>query len=315
MRVLSLSCTLHPVQLVHIQIDALYVHRIGQQLGYTRKFLSPSSVRVQIPGGFPYEAFDGAARIRPWSVLHLIDSARVYFCIPTIDDTDRSFIDFHLLCQNNLPFIVSLKLEIAPALYDVSIPKAPIIVDTYLSNIGNSSLVLAHNVMHPDIAQPLAKCWIQNVFVSKTTRQPENIPQEYKETYGQLCEDGKPLIIKPLLKPANRDLISTVDMRVYGSDTDPNLHTNYINYLRYCLNGLAAIAHRELSANKPPHDLNHYVKSASMLYQKESLVGDELIVDVWKDGGNSHALNFEILKQDSRLFQSKIELHTDDICM
>ncbi|XP_067658825.1 uncharacterized protein [Haliotis asinina] len=286
---------------------------IGRQLGYTRQFLSPSSVRVWIPGGFPYEAFDGAARVRPWSVLHLIDSARVYFCIPTIDDPSRSFVDFHLLCQNNLPFIVSLKLEIAPSLYDVSTPKAPLVVDSYLSNIGNSTMVLVHSVMHPEIPEPLARCWIQNVFVSKTTRLPEKLPQEYKETYDKLCVDGEPLIVKPLLKPANRDVISSFDMRVYGSETDPNLHTNYINYLRYCLNGLAAISHRD-QQNKMTESFTHYVKSASMLYQKESLMGDNLTVDVWKDEENSDALNFEIMKQDSRLFQSKIELRSSDIC-
>lgn len=43
----------------------LFLFRIAQQIGHdvTKEFLAPHKVRLTLPGGFPYEAFDATGNV------------------------------------------------------------------------------------------------------------------------------------------------------------------------------------------------------------------------------------------------------------
>ncbi|XP_069121911.1 uncharacterized protein [Argopecten irradians] len=269
--------------------------RIARQLNYQREFLSPSTIRVTIPGGLPYQAFEPkGAKVAPVSLLQLFESVRAFslWPIPTAERPESSFADFKELLLENFFFIVTVKLTVERQLYDESMPKFPLSITMKLDHIGRSSFLLTSTLAHTQ-DNPYAVCKVQSVLVDPATRKSTSFPDWWRKKYGQdPAVDGTPLKMKTLPE-INSSVYSRNDVIVTPGECDAYLHTNWASYARYCTDACSfGVLHKKYK-NITDKTLENGVRELEMALIKESLAGDSLNVVSWE---NEDDLNFRVLK-------------------
>ncbi|XP_046572770.1 uncharacterized protein LOC124280822 isoform X2 [Haliotis rubra] len=277
--------------------------RIIKQLGYERILLAPNSGRVIIPG-LPYSAFDAQSFPKPWYVMNLMDSTHI--CLIEAAHGRDSLLGLHELCRKYLSFSSTAQMDFHDKLYNESVVKAPLCLDTHISDVGNSSYVMETEMKAAEI--PLARYRSQLVLVDTTSRKPIKIPQQWKDTYGHLYEGGQPMRFHALEKPCDQSRVIKVSVgEVPNSDTDGNGHLNFSNYLKYCCDGLVKREKRQTNSSLPIRPL--LLKSASMWYRKECNDGDDLELEIWEHEKQMDSLCVDMLRNGDSVFQCKMELY------
>ncbi|XP_067660891.1 uncharacterized protein [Haliotis asinina] len=277
--------------------------RIAKQLGYERILLAPNSGRVIVPG-LPYSAFDAQSFPKPWSVMNLMDSTQT--CLVEATDGENSLLGFQELFRKYLGFIITAKVDFHDKLYDESVVKAPLCLDSRISNVGSSSYVMETEMKADEI--PLARYRSQIVLVDSTSRKPIKIPQQWKNTYGHLCDGGQPVRFHALERPSDQSRVSKVSVReVPYSDTDANHHLNFSNYLKYCCDGLVQRGKRQSNSGLPIRPL--LLKSASMWYRKECNYADDLELEIWEHEKEPDSLCVDMLRNGDSVFQCILEVY------
>ncbi|XP_046381889.2 uncharacterized protein LOC124152876 [Haliotis rufescens] len=274
--------------------------RIAQQIGHgvKREFPSPHQCVLSLPGGIPYEAFDGKAHVKPWHVLNLVESGRALSFNPIPHD-NRSYLDFHRLYDHYLAFIASARLEIQPEMYGYSVTKSPLRLNKELLYHGSSSTNLETRVTQSKTGLLLASCQQQTVSVSKENRRPAALPDWWKEKYSKINMTGSALRMEPSPRPSQSE-ISSYSLTVQPSDTDTYFHVNWTGYLKFCLEAFALFKYeKDKSANVL--ELYRPVKVAELSYVKECSLGDTLRVDFWSEPTSNDKLNFEITNSEDKV--------------
>ncbi|OWF37418.1 hypothetical protein KP79_PYT04741 [Mizuhopecten yessoensis] len=284
--------------------------RIARQLNYQREFLSPTSVRVNIPGGLPYEAFEAkGAKVTLWNLLQLFESTRAFafWPIPDAERPDSSFADFKKVLMNNFFFIATAKLSIERQLYDEFLPKFPLSVNIKLDYVGRSSFLLTSTLSHANTS-PYAECKVQSVLVDSETRKPTSFPDWWRQKYGNEASiDGSALIMKDL-PDVDVNQCYQHDVIVYPRDSDAYLHTNWAQYARYCSDACSFGVLRNKYKTITEKSLQNGVKELEMSFRKESSVGDTLNIVSWETGDG---LNFRVLKDSHTCVQTTMGFFPD----
>ncbi|XP_060071900.1 uncharacterized protein LOC132551774 isoform X2 [Ylistrum balloti] len=286
---------------------------IARQLSYQREFLSPTSIRVTIPGGLPYEAFEArGSKVTPWSLLHLFESTRAFsfWPMPAAERPEGSFADFNQLLMDNFFFIATANLSIERQLYDEFTPKFPLSVTIHLDFVGRSSFLLTSSLAHMD-TEPYAVCKVQSVLVNSTTRKPTPFPDWWRRKYlHNTCLSGTALKMKDLLE-AKIDQCYQHDVIVYPRECDSYFHTNWSNYVRYCSDTVSfGVLHKKFK-NITEKTLEHGIKELEISLLRESNVGDKLNIVSWE---TNDGLNFRILKDSHACAQMSMSFFQDIFC-
>ncbi|ESO83559.1 hypothetical protein LOTGIDRAFT_169253 [Lottia gigantea] len=269
---------------------------------YTREFLAPNLVQVEVPGGFPYEAFDGEAHIKPWSVLTLVESGRAFTFNRSESDPNHSFLDLGYLYNVGMGFIGSGSTIFNKNLYNTELRKSPLTLTKKLLYAGNSSVNLLTQVLHPDLTEPLVECQVQTILVSRETRKPVQLPDWWREKYQKYSQKEAALNWRLNQKRPNN--LTSYSLTIQPSDCDPYFHVNWSNYLKFCCDGLLGsnLKSSGLTVLKQPQ-----IKIANFTFLKECNAGEQLSVIFWTEGKE---LCFEIENQDKDVvYQAHLEVH------
>ncbi|XP_021380334.1 uncharacterized protein LOC110467470 [Mizuhopecten yessoensis] len=284
--------------------------RIARQLNYQREFLSPTSVRVNIPGGLPYEAFEArGSKVSPWNLFQLFESARVFafWPLPNAERPNESFADIYKILQDNLMFTATTNLSIKRPLYDDFTPKFPLSVTVKLDYIGRTSILTTSTLAHTH-SNPYAVCKLQSILVDPATRKPTSFPDWWRQKYANdSAVDGSALIMKDL-PDVDVDQCYQHDVIVNPRDCDAYSHTNWANYVPYCSDACRFGLLQNRYKNITDSSLENGVKELEMSFRKESSVGDTLKIISWETGDG---LNFRVLKNNDTCVQMTMHFFED----
>ncbi|XP_055956859.1 uncharacterized protein LOC126820249 isoform X2 [Patella vulgata] len=270
---------------------------------FRREFVAPHIVKIQLPGGFPYEAFDGQANIKPWSLLSLVESGRAFSFNGNHNDPERGFLDFNILYNDVLAFNATCSLNINRDLYRKKTSKSPLIITKKLVYAGTSTINILTEVSHPEIKAPLAECRVQTVCVDKTTRRPTPTPEWWNEKYKKYSKPEE--VLKWRLSYPRPSAVTSYPLIIQPSDCDAYSHTNWTNYLKFCCDALVST-----NVKKDGTDLKlPQIKLALLNYVKEGNVGEQLSVDFWSPP-EKKCICFEILDENKEIIcQAQLEMH------
>ncbi|XP_063420054.1 uncharacterized protein LOC134705221 isoform X1 [Mytilus trossulus] len=282
----------------------LAFQRIARQINYSVEHVSPFIFKVNLPGGFSYEAFDNAAgMIRPRSLLMVVESSRVTSFWPK---KSESFLDMERLARDNLIYIATIQLQVSPSVYLQNTPKYPLSVTHSLAYIGNSSKRISSILTCPEVSKPYAQFFVHHVLIDPATRKPTAFPKWWMDKYGSLKpEVVRPLKMDHLLRP---DQCLEDKIIVHPRDCDVYEHTSWANYGNFCYDSCCVFARKSLYKTINSQSLKNGLKSITVSFKKESLELESLDLYSWDDIHAPNKAHFEILNQNGEICcQASIE--------
>jgi acyl-CoA thioesterase FadM len=255
-----------------------------------------------------YICFAGIS-FSPWSLLSLFESARLVTQSnpesKSDHDNKQSLADSYHLLQNYNFYTATVEMEVHPSLYNIELPKHPLVATTKFDYAGKSSFAIHTSIQHPSLDVPYATCAIQSVLVDRQTARPTPFPEWWREKFGDVCVGGKPHIMPKLIKPPS--VVPDVPVTVQFRDTDTYNHSNWKSYSRFCYDAVSMNAIDSRYRSLTQADLVCGVKKLVMSYRQESVVGDILNVASWEDEENEGEINCDITKDGATCCQTKIQ--------
>ena len=223
-------------------------------------------------------------------------------------DTGATFLEYDKLTEDRLTFMASTRTEFSHKLYglvdSVKMPTFEAILQ--LGFVGNSSLNSIACLTDKEDGSFLAKNINQVVTVDKTTRKPTPIPDWWKNKYMPVVEGNERLIVPALEIPPKT---YAYDIRVAWSDIDIYWHTNYLTYIRYCLDTAKDGIVKNYYAKFHDDILQYHVKSMDIMYRGESKAGDRLDVKSWENPDDPYLLHFDISVVGKTIFQNSMHFY------
>lgn len=119
------------------------------------------------------------------------------------------------------------------------------------------------------------------------------------------------LVIVAVDVPTNsKTAVARYIIQVRWSDTDAYKHTNYLSYVKFCLDAAQDAVANDLYSTFTGDILCYGVRSIDVLYKAESKVNDMLTVSSWQDDSNPYQINFSMHRTDgTNVYQSRIEFY------
>ena len=241
----------------------------------------------------------------------MVESVRAYsfWPVPHGERPTDSHIDSHNLLIDHFYFIASTRMCINQNLYDLNMPKYPLIATKSLEFVGKSSFLLKTSIKHPDVDKSYADCYVQTVLVDPKTRKPSPLPDWWREKYVKHVQNNPQLKLEPLLEP-NENTFSFPVM-VNSRDVDSYKHANWSSYIRFCDDACAMHTHLGNYKKVDNDRINCGLREFQISFKKESLLGDQLHVKSWEDLEKSGCVNFKVKNGSDVLAEVKMEYFND----
>ncbi|KAL3835940.1 hypothetical protein ACJMK2_021401 [Sinanodonta woodiana] len=238
--------------------------------------------------------------LRPcvWKVMKVIGAARYFAHHIRLDDTGRTFRDYGKLTDGQLTFLVASELVFTPDLYDINVPKTPLIIKVQGGHIGNTSYNSVSTMLSRD-NKFLCSNVNQVVLINKDTRRPMPLPDWWKSKYSKSAVDKRPVRFEKEVRP---DKTSSFQIHVVWSDTDNNNHTNYASYIRYAIDAAHFIS-KQGEIDEIKDMLNNGISKLEILHLGESTEGDILDIFMWAVQSTQNKLIVQMDKGDNTVFQ------------
>lgn len=234
----------------------------------------------------------------PWGLLELFDGV----------SADQACADLNLLLKENFEFYATLEIDINRDFHDASSPKYPLEILCELVYFGKSSYRTLKTLKHPEKDVPYGTFSLQSVLVSKATRKPTQLPEWWRLKYEPYCKNGKPLKMDQLTKGIHTE-ITSYPVTVYNSNCDYYKHAHFSSYIMFCYNAYIDGVYKGSYSHVTQRSLDNGIKTLTISFIKESLLGDKLIVNSWEDVRKPNSLNFEIKKENNICCQAAITFH------
>ncbi|KAL5009920.1 hypothetical protein ScPMuIL_012225 [Solemya velum] len=276
----------------------------------SRKFISPGSARIDIPGGIPYDSIDwkDATMINPVNLAGIFDccSGITFYNYPFANEPNKSLVDIEDLMRDNDMYTATFQMDIDKTLYQQSSPIFPLYVDQKVGYIGRSSIKIKSTLNHEELAKPYAICNVQYVYIDPKRRASKEFPVDWKEKYQRYCKDGTPLTMSKLTKP---EVTNEYSVTVRPSDTDFYGHTNFASYIKFCTDALFSGVSNSVYKHIGQYHLHGGLKSLIIAYRKESLFGSTLTIHSWEDKLQKDTVHFEHRNGDDICCQATLQYY------
>lgn len=272
------------------------------------------------------------AVVKPWHILNLVESGRALSFNRMPNTTEDPFLAVEDLYSRYGLFQGSVRLSVSKDLYNISMPKTPLILEKELVYVGKSSMNLHTNVLLPSRSLTLASCEVQSVLVDRVTRRPTPHADWWRKKFGRYTTPSRQLKVSVQKEPLEEvlgvdgsqngksasqqpvtggvtavkgrgpqdlpvsDSVTSLDLIVCDSDVDSYGHANWAVYLKYCLDAL--IMGTSLESSKQLK--SRAVKLAEVAYIGEGSVGQRIRVNFWKDKTLPQSVHFRIVGLESK---------------
>ena len=223
-------------------------------------------------------------------------------------DTGDTFLEYDKLTSDRFTFMASVKTSVSRSYYTMpDLPELPTLrASVCLGYIGTSSLNTVATINCPESGEVYVHSVNQVVSVDKSTRKPTPLPDWWRTKYAAMVTGNERLVIPRFSRP---ETVHRYESRVPWSDVDMYRHTNYVAYLRYCIDcatdGVFSGAYSNFT-----EDLSKYcIKDTSLAFYSESNANDTLVISSWEDKDNASLLRFDGTNNGKTVFQSSIEFY------
>lgn len=173
-----------------------------------------------------------------------------------------------------------MQLDISRTFYDLDLLKFPLTIDVSVSHVGRSSSRRCYKICQlsqPD--NPCVTCSIDDVIVDKHTRKPAAFPKWWEEKYSYLKSSKPKLTVQ---EPTNSHKVLTDQFTVDVEHIDHNGHTTTSAYVRFCFNAIYRTMQKANFSSETVENLRNGTKTLTVLFHKESSIGDILTVESWE---------------------------------
>ncbi|ELT97262.1 hypothetical protein CAPTEDRAFT_192400 [Capitella teleta] len=266
-----------------------------------------SKATVSLPG-YSLDDIDRTGNVSVSRIQRLLSAVRIAaYHTPNLI-TGVSFLEYDTLTSDCLTFMASTKTEVSRDLYTlVNLPELPALqAEIQLGYVGTSSLNSIALLRNKANGHVLAQNVNQVVTVDKVKRKPTPIPDWWKTKYVPVVSGNQRLIVAPLQIP---DKVYDYQIHVAWSDIDGYGHTNYVCYIRYCLDSAMDAVKKNYFSKFEDDILLYHVKDMQISYRGESAAGDVLSLKAWEDESNPYHLYFDIASKGKTIFQCGMLFH------
>jgi len=290
--------------------------RVAQQMTPRQEFVSPTKVRMFLPG-FPYEAFNSCAYVKPWSLMQLAETHRIMAGVQTPHGVEH-FLEGPRLSETHLCFTVAAKLDISETLYDRSIKKGPLTSEMEVVNLSDKSYSVRTSVHLDNCNTPLFTAHVQSILMDIKTRKVTAGPVFWRALQRHVTSQSESLRPDRLPVSGRPPVFIDYSQRVSASDVDPYAHLSWAHAVKFCYNSLVIY----LSGQGQPgrgrsggdggggrfeRGMDRKVKSLTARYLKEVLLGDRLDVSIWERESNPDLFDFQIHRDGRVTTEVKME--------
>ena len=188
----------------------------------------------------------------------------------------------------------------------------PALLTTKLISAGRSSLDMFSKIETADSNVELATLHFKMTVVDVKTRKSYPLPETFKAQLAKHSSSEKTL---GRFRPRERPLkVFSYSMTVRPSDTDFNGHTNQATYIQLCLDSASVVSLRGNAYINFQGDIAMYnVKTMTMWYAGESLMGDVLTCYTWEDDALPLLLHFQIELKGRTVYHNSISFYPKNI--
>ena len=238
--------------------------------------------------------------LNPRAIMMVLERARATAWF----DKDSSFMQMDKL--DKLIYMVSASLDINNKVYDVSLPKLPITIDTHVAYLGRTSWKLKTEIYFQGHSLPLVHGEQQCVLVDGHTKRPSLPPQWWSDQFmGALDQSGQPLIV-PSTKMPTDIAVAREEIKVLPSDADFYIHAGSANYIKFVMDCYIQwhIKKYGFMVNGDPF---RNLKSMAQSFKGEANIGDVLTVIFWPDSTKADSFHFHVFKDEKLIHECFVE--------
>ncbi|XP_035824836.1 uncharacterized protein LOC101852464 [Aplysia californica] len=286
--------------------------KLSQQAftGVCKEFLSPTSYRATIPGGFAYDAFNAKAKLQPHSIMRMLEFARIVSWYDPASERPRTFMDMDKL--DSVFFMVSLKVKFSEEVYNPALEKRPAHINSEVTFLGNMSFTSKDHLYVGESGDShLLEGDAQFVFIDLMSRKPTTPPDWFREKYArEVRSGGEPLIVPTLHVPESVTVLEDT-YSIAPSDLDPNMHVNWTNYVRLYMDSLIKW-HVRTYGFETNGDPFRRVKTLQQNFRGESRLGDTLNVSFWQNKTNQDKFHFLVRKSSRVINECTMEFYPQE---
>ena len=245
-----------------------------------------------------------------WQLQALMTKARMYAFHAPADDTGETFLEYNTLTSDRYTFMASVKTSVARSYYSMpDMPQLPALrASVCLSYIGTSSLSTSATLNCADSGEVYVRNINQVVSVDKSTRKPMPLPDWWRTKYTSSVVGNERLVIPRFTQP---ETVHRYECRVPWTDVDIYQHTNYVAYIRYCIDCAMDGFYNGAYSNFSDTLSRYMIKDTSIAFYNESNANNILQVSSWQGKDNPHILRFDGSKDETTVFQSSIEFYQE----
>ncbi|GFO11425.1 hypothetical protein PoB_003793000 [Plakobranchus ocellatus] len=278
------------------------------KLKVSQELVSDKHVKVILPAGFPFIAYNGKGYVNPWNILTLLDTFRITVFAKSTPN-EIIFLDGDKLCEESMPLICATTAKISPSLYDNSIAQAPMEMHCELTHAGKTSMTMKYSLYFKGSDLPVCENKIKTVSVDLTSRKPYQLPDWWKKKYDIGLEGGQTLNI-PRIVPGS-SVLYNYQVKVKASDLDFFWHVNWSNYVKFSLDCFIEFAAKEHGPGNLVRAFRK-CKNFSVLFLKEARLMDTLDICMWKDLDNPNLFKFQFKNEADVACESHLEFYPHD---
>ncbi|KAI0230205.1 hypothetical protein LSAT2_019413 [Lamellibrachia satsuma] len=266
---------------------------------------------ISIPSLHSIDSFDFSGLLSIWQLQALMTKARMYAFHAPADDTGETFLEYKTLTSDRYTFMASVKTSVARSYYSMpDMPQLPAVrASVCLSYIGTSSFSTSATLNCADSGEVYVHNINQVVSVDKSTRKPMPLPDWWRTKYASSVVGNERLVIPRFTQP---ETVHRYECRVPWTDVDMYRHTNYVAYIRYCIDCAMDGVYNGAYSNFSDTLSRYMIKDMRIAFYNESNANDTLQVSSWQDKDNPHILRFDGSKDEKTVFQSSIEFYQEE---
>lgn len=225
-----------------------------------------------------------------WRAARIGEAGRLAIC------TQKPY---NQLLDDRLMFLVSSQYSFQSAYYSRAHYYNPIVIDSQLVNIGNSSYAFHDKYISQLTSELLWTGFHQLACVGKQYRRPESIPEDVRAIF----EDNIRVDNERITRKERPDNTRCVSQQVLWSDADSYMHCNHASYLKFCHDADTVLSKQGHFSRLFGDLAFQKIHTCKGLFLDETLPEQTIDVHVWEDPEDEFTLLHDVKCEGKSVFQ------------